>query len=189
MTCNFNKKKGIYFFIIFSFLTTTCRYNTVEKIDKTNKRLPNGILLVVEKVNKETTSRGALTNYNYGTTHSFTYKFDISKGRIHWDGGSGEPKNIVFCRDSIYISFLKEKRINTSYIDSINGTTKYHYHYEIREFYQKHIDERYFFKLLGDAYWEDISPESYVKIKRSCLEYSIPNDAELVLKSEIKVES
>lgn len=51
--------------------------------------------------------------------------------------------------------------------------------------YQKHIDERYFFKLMGDAYWVDVSEEEYNTVKESCPEFEVPNDGELIIKNTI----
>jgi hypothetical protein len=147
--------------------------------------LPNGKHLVVEKITKETTSRGIITNHNYGTSHSFKYKLLLSKEDINWNSGSGEPKNILFCKDTIYIRYLKEKSIRTEYIDSVDNTTKYNYHSEIHEVFQKHIDKRYFFKLLGTDFWVDITSENYSSLKKSCDDYLIPNENELTLKSNV----
>ena len=160
-------------------LFTSCNYDTQEVVNKTSKKFPNNITLSVEKITKETTSRGIFTNHNYGTSHNFTYSFFIKKKNIHWDGGSSEPKNILFYKNDIYVRYLEKKSIKE--VDSINDTNNYHY--EIQETFQKHIDERYFFKLFGDEYWIEISPKDYTYIKTHGEEYNIPNDNELSLKS------
>ncbi|MEI6866142.1 hypothetical protein [Flavicella sp.] len=71
------------------------------------------------------------------------------------------------------------------YIDSIDNTTKYNYHSEIQEVFQKHIDERYFFKLFGNDFWVDIPSENYSFLKKSCEDYDIPSDNELSLKFNV----
>ncbi|WP_158851135.1 hypothetical protein [Algibacter sp. L1A34] len=169
--------------IAFNCLVTSCDYQEEETIDKTSIILPNGKHIVVEKTNTESTAIGVFSNHNYGTTHRFTYKFSIDQDRIDWDGGSGEPKNITFCKDTTYIRYLKEKTITTNYTDSLTQETERHQRNEIQEFFQKHIDKRYFFKLLGSDYWVDIPLEHYTSISNECEEYQIPNDEELALPS------
>ncbi len=158
-----------------------CNYETEERIDKTSTILPNGATIEVEKTNKERTAIGIISKHNYGTSHSFSYQLSINQDDITWNGGSGEPKNILFCRDTIYLHYFKEKSIRVEYTDSVDNSTKVDYHFETREVFQKHIDERYFFKLLGDAFWVDVLPEEYATRKEFCEEYIIPNDGELSL--------
>lgn len=178
--------KSIYLFILLSYLLSSCKYDSEETIDKTNSTLPNGTHIIVEKVNKKTTSRGLITNHKYGVSYSFTYKFLVHQGNISWDGGSAEPKNILFCKDTTYIRYLKKKRIKTEYFDTTDSTTQYNYHTEIHEYFEKHIDKRYFFQLLGDAYWIEITPTHYSSIKDICDEYDIPNDNELSIEFYLK---
>ena len=113
--------------------------------------------------------------------HHFTYKVYINPGDINWNGGSAEPKYILFDNDTTYISYLKKKNLKIKYIDSLDGTTKYNYHSEIQTFHQKHIDKRYFFKLLGNDYWVDISLQEYTDVKGYGYEHVIPNDNEYSL--------
>lgn len=58
---------------------------------------------------------------------------------------------------------------------------------EVHNVYEKHIDERYFFKIFGDDYWTEISAEEYFSAKKSTKEYAIPNDNELTV-TPIKVD-
>jgi len=143
-----------------------------------SKMLPNGQHLEVEKTNKETTSIGMITKHNYGTTHSFKYRIALDKMAIEWDGGSAEPKHLLFCKDTLYIHFLKNKWVEEEAIDSLHKTSNNHY--QIQDAYQVHIDERYFFNLLGDAYWVETTPDNYRKQKAICKEFEVPNDNELV---------
>ncbi len=163
----------------------SCSYDTVETTDKTSIALPGDRFLVVEKTNKETTATGLFTKHNYGTTHRFSYTFALNPGKIKWNGGSGEPKHIIFCNDTTYIRYLKKKSIRTEVFDSISNTTIGNYHDEIQESFEKHIDKRYFFKLLGDDYWIEVSDEQYNAVKNSCEEYRIPNDNELSIFSPL----
>ncbi len=172
----------ILLLIGFVYVWSGCNTHTEERVDKQEKVLPNKKHITVEKITKETTSVGIFTNHNYGTSHSYRYKFLIQPEDINWDGGSGEPKQLLFCKDTIYMRYLKKKNIQIQYIDSVDNTMKTKHHWETKEVFQKHIDERYFFNFFGKDYWVDISPENYVSLKKSCKEYDIPNDNELLLK-------
>ncbi len=161
------------------FAITSCNQSSVENTDVVSKMLPNEQPLEVEKTNKETTLIGIITKHNYGTSHSFRYKITLDKMAITWEGGSGEPKHLLFCEDTLYIHFLKNKWVEEEAIDSLHKTSNNNY--QIQDAYQVHIDERYFFNLLGDDYWVEITPENYRKQKATCKEFEVPNDNELVL--------
>lgn len=179
------KTQSIAFVYFISLLLISilhsCTTKTKKRIDITNIQFPNEKYLMVEKTNEDKTSIGVFTKNNYGTKHSFAYKFSVDNGNINWNGGSGEPKHILFCKDTTFVHSLKEKSVNTQYTDSLDNTIKYKHHYEIQDIFEKHIDERYFFKFFGNEYWVEISPENYMLKKESCDEYAIPNDNELSL--------
>ena len=177
-------KTSIPILLLLSIFFSSCTYDTEELITNTNKTYPNNKTISVEKKSAETTSTGIFTKLNYGTTHSFSYRFSIKKDNIDWDGGSAEPKNIIFKENSIYIRCLKKKRIKEEITDSITNTSTFDYHTEINEAFEQHIDNRYFFKLFGDDFWTSIEPEQYANIKESKEEYEIPNDNELNLQEE-----
>ncbi|SEK93123.1 hypothetical protein SAMN04487910_1503 [Aquimarina amphilecti] len=170
----------IFSFVLF-FLIISCRSKTTERIDITNTLLGNDMYLEVEKKNKNTTHRGIITNSNYGTTHSYSYKLTINNGDINWNGGTAEPKHLLFCKDSTYIHYLKEKYIPIKSKDSVGNIAEENSYYEVQDVFEVYVDKRYFFKLFGDEYWLEISSESYNLQKESCTEYSIPNDNELSL--------
>ncbi len=174
--------KGRYFIILLSYLLGGCNYHEEVITNKTNIILPNGKHLVIEKTNIETTSIGIFTNHKYGTSHRFKYNLLLSEEDISWDGGSGVPKNILFCNDTVYIRYLEKRNIKTEYLDSLTNTTKYNYHSEICESFQKHIDKRYFFKLFGSDFWLNITSEDYYSLNKHCKDYVIPNENELILK-------
>jgi len=178
-------KKEIYFIAILILVFSSCTSHTEKTTDKIRKILPNGKNLLVEKTNKDTSSKGVFTKHTYSVSHNFEYSISIDKGDIKWYTEIGEPKNILFCRDTAYIRYLKEKTIRTKNLDSIDTIPTYKYHKEIHETYQKHIDKRYFFKLFGDAFWVDISPENYLVLKENCTEFEIPNDNELTLDNNL----
>ncbi len=178
-------KNTLYKIIVLLFLVgvySNCTSETEKQVDKTNKLLDNGMRLVVEKTNEITKEIGVFSKHNYRTTRSYTYKFTVDGGDVNWDGGSGEPKHILFCENAVYVHYLKEKYItleqrnsgdpNIEYNESVNN---------VKEVFELYIDNRYFFKLFGDDYWVEITPESYENKKISCKEYDIPNDNELSL--------
>ncbi len=169
----------ILFYILIICFFSSCNRETKETIDITNKVFPNGKHYTIEKTNKETTSIGIFSKHNYGTHHSFSYKLSIDPGSIHWNGGSGEPKHIIFCKDTTYIHYLKKKSIELAQTDSLKTNTEYTY--KVQDVFEKHIDKRYFFNLFGDDYWVEILPEEYASIKNSCGEFLISNDNELSL--------
>lgn len=90
------------FFFIFS-----CNSETKATIDKINLQLSNGVHIVIEKTNLESSHIGIFSNHD--STHSYSYKLHLTDKGVNWDGGSGEPKGLIFCKDSIFLYSLKEK--------------------------------------------------------------------------------
>lgn len=190
MVCKFNIIRTVVFLALISCVFSSCEQKTEKKVNKVNELLPNGELLTVEKTNIKTTSIGIISKRSYGTKHNYSYNVRINKHDINWDGGSGkpEPKNIIFCKDTIYIRYLKNKTIKIekpNSTDSTDSITKYNYHTKVIEVFQKNVDERYFFNWFGDNYWLNITPENYTVLKNSCEEYTIPNDNEILLYEKI----
>ncbi|WP_271765092.1 hypothetical protein [Aquimarina algiphila] len=176
-------KNTLYKVMVLLFLVAVCSNCTSEtekQVDKTNKLLDNGMRLVVEKTNETTKEIGIFSKHNYRTTHSYTYKFTVDGGDVNWDGGSGEPKHILFCENSVYVHYLKEKYISVQR-DTTSTEINNNGYNMVEEVFELYIDNRYFFKLFGDDYWVEITPESYANKKTSCDEYNIPNDNELSL--------
>ncbi len=179
-------KKLIYVKILsFIFLFIACRSKTTERIDITNTLLGNDKYLEVEKTNKNTTHIGIITNSNYGTSHSYSYKITVNNGDINWNGGTAEPKHLLFCNDATYIHYLKEKYISIKSKDSVGNTIERDGYYAVQNVFEQYIDKRYFFKLFGDDYWVEVSSEKYNLQKESCTEYSIPNDNELSIPTTV----
>ncbi|APU09930.1 hypothetical protein A5M85_06430 [Cellulophaga lytica] len=159
----------------------SCKSNTEESSTEKSLVLPNGMRLTVLKTNKDETSIGILTGSNYGTTHTYKYNVLLHEPDVNWSLGSGEPKNFLFCKDTIYIHYVNKNNYPISVTDSVTNTTAAKNNYKIESMYQKHVDNRYFFNLFGDDFWLDVSPKRYNEIKNSCDEYAIPNDGELTV--------
>jgi len=173
----------VSFILLISLIS--CKSTTTERVDVTNKLLGNNIHLKVEKTNTNITTTGILTKSNYGTSHSYNYKLTVNDGDIHWDGGSAEPKHILFCNDTTYIHTLKEKYVVMKSKDSIGNMVEKEGYYEIKNTYEAHVDKRYFFKFFGDEFWVEITEEKYNTKKESCNEYDVPNDNELSIPTTV----
>ncbi len=162
-------------------LVSSCDTETVSKTYVTDKQLPNGVVLSVEKTNKEHTQIGIFSKHNYGTTYSYSYQLTVEGIDAVWNGGSGEPKKLIFCQDSLFLLSYKEKLFTNDSLRKLDTTLAYESHYEVVEVFQKYVDNRYFFKLFGDAAWVSI-PSGYYHCKKiRCQEYDVPNDNELSL--------
>ena len=163
-----------YFISILLLIFTSCKTETEINTNVTSKQLPNNKLLEVLKTEKTATQRGIFTHSDYGSTYSFKYQFTINKNEVIWkDKGSVIPKTILFCNDTPYIKYAQKKSI--AYQQFPNDTIV-KYKDTIVEKYDEFIDNRYFFKWLGDVSWQTISKEDYNAKKESCNEYTIPND-------------
>lgn len=165
-------------------VATSCKDEIKEIVTKTSTILPNGMHTIVEKTDIKKTSIGIFTSHNYGTSHRFRYKVLVDEGDIEWDFGVGEPKHFLFCDEGVYIHYLNESSRIEEVKDSLNTIIEEKRFDTIENFYQKHIDERYFFKLFGDAYWVDVTVEEYNTFKNKCDEQPIPNDNELSIEFE-----
>ncbi len=172
------------YILVLCLLAFSCNNSVKETTSEKSVVLPNGIHLTVVKTNKYRTSVGILTNTNYGTTHSYKYNVLLNEPNINWSYGSGEPKNLLFCKDTTYIHYVNKNSYPIKVTDSITNTITTKYTHKVENMYQKYIDKRYFFNLFGDDFWLDITPERYNKIKNLCSEYVIPNDNELTLSQE-----
>lgn len=174
-----NTQKSARFVFLFCWLFSCCHTETQTRTSITNRLLPNGKHLAVEKENREITYTGLLTKHNYGTNHSFRYSLKVDNDAVFWNGGSGEPKHLLFCSDEVFIHFLKRKSIAEAYTDTIDSTTKYNYHDETLHQFEKFVDNRYLFNWFGDAFWIEIPDTTYQKHLLKCDEYEVPNDNEL----------
>lgn len=128
----------------------------------------NGKHVIVKKETTDVESRGGITGTSYSSTHHFDYQVSITPGRIYWEGGgSSEPKYVLFCgEDSLYFHYVRKKSVRDQ--PDVSASE-----------FIRHVDERFFFKLLGKAYWLNVESEDYQQKQKSCKEFPIPNDDEL----------
>lgn len=174
----------IFFAITIVALFVSCKDEIKETVTKKSEILPNGMHLTIEKTDIRKTSLGLFTNHNYGTSHRFKYRVSVDQGSIDWDFGVGEPKHFLFCDKDVYIHYLNENSYTEESRDSITDISEEVHVIKIENQYQKYIDERYLFKLFGDAYWVDVTEEEYARNKAICSEQAIPNDNELTIDVE-----
>ncbi|MGB0871010.1 MAG: hypothetical protein ACPG6V_11445 [Flavobacteriales bacterium] len=171
---------SIFISIFILFITVlSCRSETEEIVNSESILLENGKLLEIEKTDRNTSSIGIFSNHNYGVTHQYSYQLTLDDD-IDWIGGSHEPKQILYHNEDVYIRFLQKKRYTISWIDSLTQENKSSFEYRIEPGFQKHIDERYFFKLFGKDYWVNIDSNRYYFQQKDGKEYDIPNDGELI---------
>ncbi len=174
-------KNNIILVLILLFLVS-CESYSKETFQMKSKMLNNGKHIEVAKKSTETTHIGILTRHNYGTSHSFEYKFFIEPDEIEWDGRyRKEPKNIIFHQNKIYVRYLKNVYKTTQIIDSLTQDTTYNSYYEVKELAEKSIDRRFFYKMLGSQKWTGIPMREYNTARQKYKEYDIPNDNELVM--------
>jgi hypothetical protein len=168
-------------FLIFSIYNLLSCRNETEEI-KTIKSIEfgQGQHLEVIKTDKNTTSYGILTNYNYGTRHQFSYDLKIGND-IEWKGGSQEPKEISIINGTYYLRYLHQQSHLKTEIDTVLQDTTTNVYYTIEEGFQKHIDKRYFFKWFGEDYWVNMDSSTYYSDIKQVEVYQIPNDNELIL--------
>ena len=96
-----------YFFGILVLVLLSCKTEIEINTNVISKELPNNKIIEVYKTEKKATQKGVFTNHNYGVTYSFNYQFTINKNEAIWkDKGSAVPKTIIFCKDTIYLTYL-----------------------------------------------------------------------------------
>lgn len=147
---------------------SACDSSSVEYNYTHTKKYDEGWRIELNKREILTTRIGILSGHDYGTRRTFNYSFKLSPGRIKWKNSNAEPRNIVFCENEIYLHSVGKVLIKSGE----------KYKNILKNKYELFIDERFFFKLLGDQYWLDITKSKYIKNSKLCLENKIPNDGE-----------
>ncbi len=153
---------------LFIFILIAINYSCIERVDKTenfttHKLLDNKKHLEL-KVTKNSTTVVKAFKYDY-ERNDYNFVLAIEPENISWEGGAREPQSIIFCKDSIYISFLDSYKPDAGVNDSTAFLNK-------KIGYELFIDERYLFNLLGKSYWAEIPQETFYAKKKECKEYS-----------------
>lgn len=182
----FSKIKFPLSILFICFIFEACvTSETEQRNSSTHKIFPNQKHIIVEKQTTITHYTNRFSNKNLGEGHTFSYKFKIKNDNINWNGDAAEPKNIIFCNDTIYFKYYIEKfEADTSIIDSTISSTQRPGIYKTIPVYETFVDKRYLFYLLGEAYWLTISEDIYNLKKSNCEEFEIPNDGELFIHKE-----
>lgn len=165
-------------------LLSSCNTNTDEYTEELNEKYPDGYTVKVNYHLSSTTYTGAFTGINYGTSRNFSYRVLWSPGRVKWDQSltqreqstEMEPRHMIPCRGKFYMEYYTRESV------VINDKPQY----KTVRYYLEHIDNRYFFKLLGEQYWIKITAEALEAATKSCTAYVIPNKHELTLDAAIK---
>ena len=170
-------------FVLSVICLTSCETRTEKHFTKQTMKLNDKYQLEIWKENIEETTIGIISGHNYGTVHYFGYAFNLNPGDISWEQPTAEPKNLIICPDVIYLHYMQKK------LEAMNDTEdkpdnikdskeRKKYEYKIRNFYAQYIDKRYFFRLLGNAYWLNISSTEYYANRKGCERHSVLNDNE-----------
>lgn len=163
---------------------SACTCETVERDYVWHAVAANGMPLVVEKSDRITQRRGMLTNTDYGSTHTFTYKLHMDTDYLTWYGGDSEPKSLLFCGEQILLRSLRKRYVPMIISDagapsSATTTSVEKPTTVVAEEVERFVDERYFWRMFGETTWVREDPSVYHQNKPACLETMVPNDNEL----------
>jgi hypothetical protein len=178
------KNYKIIFLIGLQGLLSSCSENRNETVNEYRAQLKDNYQVLITRKVTKTEHRGALTNNNYGSTLSIAYGLKIKdKNRTLVDSNLGgeEPKHLLICPNETLLRVVGEyySKQQDAKKEEPNKENINEYKVEIRASYKKLIDERYFFNLLGEAFWvvdEENSYTTLVANNSDCSEYSLPND-------------
>jgi len=158
-------------------LLVSCKTETEKTTNSIRKQFENGKYIEVVKTDESSTHYGMITHTNYGTTHRFNYRFSVNKNEVVWNPkNSAEPKKITFTKDSVFLQSIEKRNFPYQEISADTTITK---HKDSLVFkYEVYIDNRYFFKLLGDDFWLDIPSSQYKNTIQDYKIFEVPNDNE-----------
>lgn len=167
-----------------ALLVSSCDSHTDEYTDELHEDYLNGFTVKVNYHLSSTTYTGKFTGLKYGTSRNFSYQVLWSPGRVKWSEAltqrekstEMEPRQMIPCRGKLYMEYYTRESV------IINDKQQYN---TVR-YYLEHIDNRYFFKLLGEQHWAKITTEALEAATKSCTAYVIPNRHELTLDDAIK---
>jgi hypothetical protein len=155
--------------ILFALLLifTMCTSKTEVYVTTFNQQYSNGRSIDVTREDRYTKWKGVFTGIDYGGENTFYYSFNVLPDKYAWEGKANQvPLALVFCPDNIYLK-VTERIVK---YDSLYGPA----HFKDTTLYFKNIDERYFFKLLGDQYFAEADSVEYDETKIRCKEVSVP---------------
>ena len=164
-------------------LCAACSSETRSSEQRREASYPGGYRVEVLKKDSYTRYQGLITGHDYGTRHEYSYEFELSPGRIRWQGGSAEPRTLVVCAERIYLRYLdielEERDAGAPATDAGDATLSERVMKVVAR--QARLrDERYLFKLLGELSWINVEASELPRGSQ-CQEFELPNDRELEL--------
>lgn len=161
--------------VVLAGLLLACREEVREAEKFFEQTTSEGQRLLVTKHDSFTRSVGMITGHDYGTSHRYTYTFELAPDRIEWRGYASEPKELLRCAGALYLRYLT---LHQAAAEPDAGSASVAP--SVVSAVSRHVDERWLFKLLGKQYWVE-APESDVANSRCQRLCNVPNDGELVL--------
>lgn len=157
---------GLFLFLV------SC--NTDREIYSTHyeKKFSSGQRIHVVRNDVIAEHTGIFTGHKYGNTYSFTYEFTLTPGKVTWEGRTGEtPRNLLLRKKNIYLR-TTSKELMWTHPDSTSEPDDKEV-MVVSSFY-KYVDKRSLFKLMGKAYWTEVSDTVYHEEKAKSTEVEIP---------------
>lgn len=155
-----------------------CANETRESETRREASYPGGYRVEVLKKDSYARYQGLISGHDYGVRHEYAYSFVLTPGRVDWRGGAAEPKALVLCPQQIYLKYLDVELAPLPLGSDAGAEAARSLTAVLRQ--AKLLDERYFFKLLGEQRWINVDAGE-LRSSASCQELAIPNDGELVL--------
>jgi hypothetical protein len=153
--------------ISFLFILTMCTSNTEVYISTFNKQYENGKTIEVVREDRITHWQGIITKIDYGGYDNFYYSFNIHPSEDKWKGQMNQvPLALVLYGDDTYLK-VTERIVK---YDSLYGPANF----KDTTLYFKNVDERYFFKLLGDQYFTNTDSLLYDESRSKGEELPVP---------------
>jgi hypothetical protein len=167
----------------FWLVCAACSSETHASERRREASYPGGYRIEVVKKDSYTRYKGLITGHDYGTRHEYSYEFELSPGRIHWQGGAAEPRTLIVCPEQIYLGYLdielEERDAGLTAPDAGSPSLSE----RVMKVVARHArlrDERYLFKLLGELHWINAAATE-LPAANECRAFDVPNDHELEL--------
>lgn len=178
-----------------SLLLSACTTKTTEHSQHLSQDFPQGKQLEVEVTSLHTEQVGIISKITYATADHYRYEFRLLPNDIPWKNMDDEPKQLLVCADnSAYLHSVRQQA-NPYYATTTAVETKpaaenteqkeqalaeenkpVEPYVILKNHYTSFVDKRYFFKLLGEYYWVEISKDEYSSKLKDCQAYAVPNE-------------
>lgn len=179
----------------FSLLLAACTTKTTENSHRSIQDFPQGEQIIVEVLRIHAEQVGVISNITYATTDKYRYRLRFLPNDIRWENSDDEPKQLLICADqSVYLHSVRQqanpfyanqpavevKQAAGAGVQDTQAPVEESKHLEpyliLKNHYTRFVDQRYFFKLLGDYYWADMSKDEYASKLKECQIYAVPNE-------------